>query len=59
MRYIKCTSTTRLVFEDMIKAPEMVEYVDYDYVEGLNKRRSLIGYLLMLGGGLISWKANL
>ncbi|KAH9648891.1 hypothetical protein KPL70_025781 [Citrus sinensis] len=34
-------------------------YVDSDYAGDLNRRRSLTGYLFMLNGCLINWKANL
>lgn len=35
------------------------EYVDVDYTGDLDKRISLTGYLFMVNGCLINWKANL
>ena len=37
----------------------VIGYVDSDYVGDLDKRRSLTGYMLTIGGCAISWKATL
>ena len=37
----------------------VTRYVDSDYVEDLDKRRSLIGYVFTIGGCAINWKATL
>lgn len=37
----------------------MVGYVNSNYTGDLDKRRSLIRYLFVFGGGLVSWKENL
>ena len=34
-------------------------YVDSDYARDLDKRRSLIGYVFIIGGYAINWKATL
>ena len=38
---------------------EIVGYVDFDYDEDWDKRRSLTGYVFTLCGSVISWKATL
>jgi hypothetical protein len=35
------------------------DYVDFDYAGDLDKRRSLTGYVLTIGGCAVSWKACL
>lgn len=34
-------------------------YYDLDYAVDLDKRRSLIGYVFIIGGNVMSWKSNL
>lgn len=34
-------------------------FVDADFAGDIDKRRSLTGFVFMLGGNLISWKSNL
>ena len=60
LRYLRWTSHVGLVYDkssDISK--EIVGYVDFDYVGDLNRRRSLIGYVFILCGSVISWKATL
>ena len=55
MRYLRGSCSVCLQFG----RTRVVGYVDYDCVEDLDKRRSLIGYVFTIGGCAISWKATL
>ena len=58
MRYLRgSNSTVCLQFGRTID--RVVGYVDYDYVEDLDKRRSLIGYMFTIRGCSIRWEATL
>jgi len=44
---------------DVSVGAKLVGYVDADFAGDLDKRRSLIGYVLTLFGCKVSWKAQL
>ena len=55
MRYLRGSSSVCLQFgrtRDGVAA-----YVDFDYAGDLDKRRSLTGYVFLIRGYVISWKA--
>ena len=56
LRYLKGTTDVGLVFERGRGLGELVGYVDSDYTEDLDKRRSLTSYLFTLDSCVISWK---
>ena len=59
-RYLKGTSNVGLMYEiDREKVGTALGFVDSDYAGNLDKRRSLTGYVFMLCGNAISWKASL
>lgn len=60
LRYVKGTAGKGLVF-DRAKTTtgNVVGFVDSDYAEDLDRRRSISGYIFTLCGGAISWKASL
>lgn len=51
LRYLKGTTDTGLMYR---KPKE-----DADFASDLDNRRSLSGYLFLLGGNIISWKSTL
>ena len=51
-RYLQGTIDTCLEFGRQEDTPS-------DYARNLDQRRSLIGYVLTIGGGVVSWKATL
>ena len=60
LRYLKGTSHVGLVYDKSINiCEEIVSYVNSDYVEDLDKIRSLTGYVFTLCGSVISWKTTL
>lgn len=58
LRYLKRSSTIRIVFEAQTYALIVVGYVDSNYDGDLEKRRCLTRYLFVFGTGLVSWKTN-
>ncbi|KAG8486285.1 hypothetical protein CXB51_019701 [Gossypium anomalum] len=57
LRYLRGTTDVCLQFgrtED-----EVIRYVDADFAEDLDRRRSLTGYIFTIRGCVISWKATL
>lgn len=57
-RYLKGTADVGLIYggkEDCL----MVGYSDSDYAADLDSRRSLTGYVFVVGNALVSWKATL
>src|SRR3954465_3633416 len=48
-----------LIFDMAKMEDSIIGFVDSDYAGGLDKRRSLTGYLFTLSGSVISWKATL
>ncbi|KAH9680956.1 hypothetical protein KPL71_026757 [Citrus sinensis] len=60
LRYLAGTTGYGLIYGAEKYAEVSVEgYVDADYAGDLDKRRSLIGFLFMLNGCTINWKASL
>lgn len=60
LRYIKGTSSVGLIYTKRNKSKcEINRYVDADYVEDLDKRRSQTDYAFTVLSNLISRKATL
>ena len=60
MRYVKGTSNMGLLFDAKApKARSLIGYVDSDYAQDLDRRRSTTGYVFTLAGGCISWRSTL
>ncbi|KAL2611475.1 hypothetical protein R1flu_023167 [Riccia fluitans] len=60
LRYIKDTMGYGLLFDAQShQAKTLVGFVDSDYAQDLDTRRSTIGYLMTLGGGCITWRSML
>ena len=60
LRYLSGTLNQGLVYgKSGIKSEGINGFVDSDFAGDLDRRRSLIGYLYMLDGCLINWKASL
>ena len=57
VRYIKGTASLGL-FMPSNKGNEMVAYCDSDWGACVETRRSVTGYMIKLGGALVSWKSN-
>jgi len=55
-RYLRGTIDTRLEFGN---GKALTGYVDADFAGDLDKRRSLTGYVFILGDCAISWKSTL
>ena len=56
-RYLRVTSNACLQFGK--SRDGLVGYVDSDYAGDLDKRRSLTGYVFIIGGCAVSWKGSL
>ncbi|OAE29694.1 hypothetical protein AXG93_509s1470 [Marchantia polymorpha subsp. ruderalis] len=60
LRYLKSTLDYGLLFDGLLdNAKSLFGYVDADYGQDLDKRRSTTGYVFTLGGGSISWRSTL
>ncbi|KAH9647652.1 hypothetical protein KPL70_025267 [Citrus sinensis] len=60
LRYLSGTLSHGLVYgKSGIKSEGIFGFVDSDFAGDLDRRRSLAGYLYMLDGCLINWKASL
>lgn len=60
LRYLSGTLNQGLVYgKSGIKSEGISGFVDSDFAGDLDRRRSLTGYLYMLDGCLINWKASL
>ena len=61
LRYLNGTLDFRLLYGKNRETNEtgLWGYVVFDYAGDLDRRRSQIGYMFMLNGCLISWKASL
>ena len=57
-RYLAGTKEYRLVFNGRAKDHSLVGYVDADWAGDSNSRRSISGYVFLLGGCPISWAAK-
>jgi hypothetical protein len=56
-RYLRVTSNAYLQFGRIREG--LVGYVDSNFVVHLDKRRSLTGYVFIIRGCAVSWKAYL
>ena len=60
LRYLKGTLDVGLLFDAKSdNARALLGYVDADYGQDLDGRRSTTGYMFTLGGGCISWRSVL
>jgi hypothetical protein len=60
LRYLKGTVDFGLLFDAKSKdAKSLIGYVDADYGQDLDGRKSTTGYVFTLGGGCISWRSTL
>lgn len=60
LKYLNGTKDKGLLFDKLGSITKgIIGYVDSDSAGDLDKRRSLIGYVFMIGGNLVSWKASL
>ena len=61
LRYLQGTTRLGLVFQrlEMGKPKILQGYVNADYAEDLDQRRSTIDYIFMVAECVISWKAEL
>lgn len=60
MRYLKGTLSLDLLYERKIEYNISLKgFVDSSYVGDIDRKRSLIGYMLLLNRCLINWKVNL
>ena len=59
LRYLRGTARLGLVFHrlEMGKLRVLQDYVDVDYDEDLDQRRSITGYVIIVAKCVISWKA--
>ncbi len=48
-----------MIFDRAKMSDSIISYVDSNFTGGLDNRRSLTGYLFILSGSAISWKATL
>ena len=57
MRYLKATKSLYICYgsQDL----SVRGYTDSDYARDLDKRRSTVGYVFMLAGGVVSWRSQL
>jgi len=55
LRYLKMAPRVELLYEDKGNA-QIFGYCDVDWVGSLMDRRFIIGYCVLLGGNVISWK---
>ena len=60
LRYPKRTIQLGILYRRVNGATsEIVGYVDADYINDLDKRRSITGFVFRVCGGAISWNASL
>ena len=61
LRYLRGTAKVGLLFQGLEEGkPKVLQgYVDADYAGDLDQRRSITGYVFMVVGCIISWKAEL
>ncbi|XP_041003982.1 secreted RxLR effector protein 161-like [Juglans microcarpa x Juglans regia] len=60
LRYLRRILNFGLVFDrETYFSSRVVGYIDYNYAGDLDKRRSLTGYVFILRGSAISWKATM
>ena len=60
LRYLKGTSHFRLLFDkNSVKEIGVMGFVDSDFAGDLDKRCSISGYVFLLCGSSVSWRASL
>nr|GEW22315.1 hypothetical protein [Tanacetum cinerariifolium] len=60
LKYLKCTTDVGLVYgRDQGKHVDIDGFVDADYAKDPDKDRSIIGYVFMAHGCVVSWKETL
>ena len=60
LRYLKGTKGVGLLFDAKSHQAQLLKgYVDSDYAQDLDQRRSTTGYVFTLAGGCISWRSTL
>jgi hypothetical protein len=60
MRYLKGTVGVGLLFDaNSHRAQSLIGYVDSDFAQDRDRRRSTTGYVFTLAGGCISWRSML
>lgn len=60
LRYLKGTTDVGLLFDaKSLNAKSVIGFVDADYGQDLDGRKSTTGYVFTLGGGCISWRSTL
>ncbi|XP_038891637.1 secreted RxLR effector protein 161-like [Benincasa hispida] len=60
MRYLKGIMSARLLYQQTYDTKsKLIGYVDSDYAEDLDRRRSLSGHIFLYGSCVLSWKATL
>ena len=60
LKYLKGTTDFGLVFDSKLhNAKSVIGYVDADYGQDLDGKKSTIGYVFTLGEGCISWRSTL
>lgn len=58
-RYLAGTRDFGIMFDPKLASTTVMGYVDADYAEDLDSRRSMTGYVFMFAGGSICWKSTL
>ncbi|KAH9680700.1 hypothetical protein KPL71_026653 [Citrus sinensis] len=60
LRYLSGTSSHGILFGGSeAKVCQVSGFVDSDFAADIDKRRSITGYVFILNGGAVSWKASL
>ncbi|KAH9743695.1 hypothetical protein KPL70_003390 [Citrus sinensis] len=60
LRYLKGTANHGILYGGSeSNSCQVSEFVDSDFAADLDKRRSITGYVFILNGGAVSWKASL
>ena len=60
LRYLKGTSHFGLLFDkNSVKKSDVMGFVDSDFADDLDKRRSISEYVFSLCGSAVSWRASL
>ncbi|CAL0318564.1 unnamed protein product [Lupinus luteus] len=57
-RYLKGTTGLGIMFSSKQSKPSVIGYVDSDYAEDLDDRRSTTGFVFTLASGPIMWRSS-